>query len=234
MSVKKIQDVLDAFAAAGISACRCYPGQLQPEIDSPMAVVGVHKLTAKETVLSVQLFSSTEQGGGACEDAAVAAVQVLLELGAECTQEGCKYDRTADRFYVQLLALWKTVQPAGPETPNAVGCRVSIDGVELPYLTGFSAEQTAKMQQVKALSVGTVELRCEDPYWTLTVEELLPLELAPQAPEPFHFSLTVSRSGYTESYTQCCWKTVLREDTPQGVRQVRIGCTWAERSLGSE
>ncbi len=243
MSLEKIGAALSALRGAGISAQRRFSGELQPEIREPLAAVGLHKQTAVETVLTVEVFGPLALGGAACEDTAMRAAQVLTDLGAECTQEGCRFERSAGLFAVQVLANWKKEEavPELPEEPEvtpepepeieALGCSITIDGVAQPYITGFAAVQNARMQPVKAIEAGIVELRREDVCWVLTLEELLPLEVMPEEPKTFDFILRVRRSSGTEVYRYCYWEKVSRKDTPQGLRQVRIARSYAERQV---
>ncbi len=237
MGLVKIEEAVQALISAGIRARRGWPGNPYPSLTGPVAAVGLHRVTETETTLSCRVFCPAELGGTLCEDTAVKAAEALTELGAECVQEACSYERSASLFSVVVLASWKqkiaAVPDPDPEPEDTdLKCTVAIDGKNLPYLTGFSSRQVARMEPLRELMEGVTGIRPEEPYWLLTVEELLPDSQALEA-EVYSFTVTVKRGAGTETYTGCYWQEIRREHTPAGVKQQRIARTWNERGISN-
>ncbi len=229
MITEKIQAVLQALQDGGIPAQRSFPGRRQPQVDGPVAAVYLQAMDPDTVSLGVQVFCPPESGGSLCEDTAVQAMETLNTLGARCKLGACRYDRTAGLFSLEICAEW----PLTAGESGGSDCSVSINGSPLPYVTGFSCKESADLQQIQAIGEGTVEVRRENVHRILTVEELLPGDLAPAEPESFNFTLTVTRSGGTETYTLCYWESILRQETPQGIRQLRVARSWGERRFGN-
>ncbi len=236
MGLTKINQAISALTGAGLRADRGFPGEKKPALTAPAVTVGIHRCTGESVILAATVFVAPEQGGSLCEDTAQQVVGVLEGLGALCTQEACQYDRTWGLLSVKVLAAWEQASgnsgggSSGSGTA-ALGCTVTADGQTLSYVTGVKAEHKADLHPIGAVGVGTVVTRWEVTYWDITVEELLPLSQRPEEIGIQDFDLYIRRAGGTEKYTTCSWISVRREDTPQGVKQVRVARTWEEREI---
>ncbi len=240
MNIGKINEVLEALRSHSIPAERGFPGHWKPQVTVPAAAVSLQSLTQETLTLSVQIYCPPHMGGSMCEDTAADAAFALLPLEGQFKIGPCRYDRTAGLFCVDISLSWSLLPPEAPEeapedppedVPAVLDCSVSINGSPLPYLKGFSCKESADLQQIHAIGEGTVEARRENIHWILTVEELLPSDLPPVAPESFDFNLVLTRSGGRETYTFCNWESILRQETLQGIRQVRVARSWGERRL---
>ncbi len=223
MILGKISRAVEALQQAGIPAGRSYPPQIQPALTRPVATVGLHRATDTQTVLQITVFSSPEQGGQLCESAAVQASAALQALGAQCTVDACNYDRQQGLLSVQILAGWRQ----GPRR------EVKAAGVAICCVTEVTAAYEARLNPIEALEEGVVDMRWEVSAWDVTVEQLLPPETPPEEMGVGTFLLEISGPAGVERYPDCRWVKILRQDTPQGIRQVRVARSWAEREVGN-
>lgn len=106
--------VMDALKAGGIPAIRAYPGSKLTELTAACAAVGYHQVDAEKVEVLVTVLTPAALGGGACEDTALAAGEILLTLGASRVQGPCEYDERWDLFFVEVRAAFAT-ETAGQE-----------------------------------------------------------------------------------------------------------------------
>ncbi len=227
MIQEKIRIVREAFNRVHLPSQRGFPAGIQPELTAPMGVVQVHHMDKDTVTLSATVYSPTELGASVCEDAAVGICQNLEENDATIEQESCRYDSTAGLLSLRILATWQFIA----QEPTDIPCTVLVEEEPLPYLTGVFARQTVEYSPVEAIGEGTYSLRREKMAWEVTVEELLPRGCTPPEAELTAFALDIRREDGRERYPQCHWVSVQRQDTPQGVRQVRIAHTEAQREV---
>ena len=92
----------------------------------------------------------------------------------------------------------------------------------MEYTVSFTSERKTD-NEVTAIN---------DAQWEFTLEELLPPGTSePPAPtEPF--KLTVTRSNSTETFSECTWTSVRREDTIRGISQTRSGKAGSRSMIG--
>ncbi len=230
MGLTRITQAVQALNDAGLSAGRSFPAAGKAVLSAPAITVGIYRCAGESVTLAVSVFATPEMGGSLCEDRALEAVAVLEGLGASCTQEACSYDRTSGLLSVRILAAWEP-EDVDQSEEEAIACTVTVSGVALPYLTGVKAQHTVELYPVNAVGEGAAVLRREVKYWDVTVEEFLPLSKAPASISTGVFALKIVRSTGTERYASCRWIHVLREDTPQGIRQVRVGRSYEEREI---
>lgn len=216
-----LQQVLTALKNGGFAAELAYPGRKMPQIAGPVAAVHMARVdsAALTSTVSVTILSPGELGGAACEAEAMEAMELLLDCGAVCVQEGCVYDRVSQLYAVEIRAAFTGVSQLEEATFS-----VSIDGVRHGYAVGFQSEETRDY---------TVEYVTTDPMpmangtgkvqWSLRLEEQIPVGTAEPAEPGPGFSLVVTTGEKTETYTGCQWTSVSREYSSQGLRRLRKG-----------
>ncbi len=219
-----IESAVTALREAGIRVERGFLKGLQPTLTGPACVLRVHKCSREQTVLALDMYCPASMGAMACENAAAGAAEILRQQGGDCTLGECSYDSAVRLLTLRVLAAWNT--PAG-----GITCRVSVDGTVLSGLTGFSARKTAQNVQISSIGARGITVRQESSCWDLTVEELLPAGQEDSALDQMGFVLRVIRDGCTEVYTHCWWQSIRRQETPQGVKQIRVARSWGERSV---
>lgn len=106
--------VMEALIAGGIPAIRAYPGSKLTQQTSACAAVGYHQVDGETVEVLVTVLSPAALGGGACEDTALKAGDILLSLGASRVQGPCRYDDRCDLFVVEVRGAFAT-ETAGQE-----------------------------------------------------------------------------------------------------------------------
>ncbi len=232
----RLEQAMQAVENAGLRVQHGYPAGEMPGLTAPVAALWLHKVTGSGATVAVQVFCPTRLGGAACEDAALSAMEALEGIGGDCQLSACEYDRATGCWCVQVLAGWYTGASGGSgstvQTPESLSCTVKLNGTNLPYLVDFSAEKKRELAPQKVIMSGTEWVRMEESCWVLTVEELLPHGATAPAGDVYGFTLSLTRSGTTETYTDCNWEKIRRQEVPAGVKQVRVAKTWKERSVG--
>ncbi len=228
----RVEQALQALEDAGLRAGRGYPGGKMSALTGPVAALWLHKVTGDGATVAVEVFAPAVTGGAACEDEALKAMAALKAAGAVCELSACAYDKSARCYCVRILAGWYvTGSPGGDSSSSGhLSCAVAVNGEPLPYLTGFTAKRVQKLEPLMDLCAGVGQVRTEAGYWELQMEELLPQGAAMPQQELYDFTVTVSRADGTETYTGCRISSMQRQEMPNGVKQVRIARTWAERS----
>lgn len=219
-----LQQVLTALKNGGFAAELAYPGRKMPQITGPVAAVHMARVdsAALTSTVSVTILSPGELGGAACEAEAMGAMELLLDCGAVCVQEGCVYDRVSQLYAVEIRAAFAGISQT--EGIAGTGFFVSINGVSHDRAVAFQSEETRDY---------TVEYVTTEPLpmangtgmvqWSLRLEEQIPVGTAePAEPSP-GFSLVVTTNEKTEIYTGCQWTSINREYSSQGLRRLRKG-----------
>lgn len=225
--------VLGKLREAQFSADAAYPGQKFPEITHTVAAVHIARVDqAKQTVtVGVIVVSPASAGGTACEREALRAAEVLSSAGAECIQNGCRYDRRSQVYTVEISASF-------PGTAGADSCtigprfQVCIGQARLKFVTSFEAllrqDYQAEYAMGEELPVGFSRKR---ELWEITLRELVP-DGTPEGDEPeAPFTLTVFNDWGTESFQNCRWTSVRRERTREGLRKTRTGIAALRKEL---
>ena len=200
MERPELKTVIAGLQEQGYRTGRAFPGERMPHIQRPAVAVALQKEESGSQTLAVTVLYPESMGGGACEDDARVVAGFLRGMGYECVQEHCQYDGKSDRFFVRILAVWRDVQADAPYS-------VSIGEELMRYTTSFRAEQKRKDGE-------------EEP-WTLTLEELIPRDIAEPREESEPFVLTVARGSMLERYGDCRWTSHSRLDTQEGLEKVR-------------
>ena len=217
--VKWVAMVMDALRGGGVRARRGYPGEkyIRPEV--PVAAVKIYSVEGQTVVVAAEVFAVRAED---CENTADTAIDALEAAGFTCTAGSCQFQEKMGLFSLRILV--RRVEAA------KLPCTFYLNKVEMPYVTAFSASSTAEVYQYTS-EEGTTEILQGTKVWTLTVEELIPADVTPEEDSQESFSLAVQRDGGTEGYTACRWETVRREETAEGVRQVRIAKSWNDRMI---
>lgn len=218
-----VSNVIDKLSIGGIRSAEAYPGKQIPALAGPVAAVRLGKVdrSVRMTHVEVIVMSPVSMGGSACELAALEAVEILQTMGGTCVKEVCKFDEMANVFYINIdVEFFGTAQPdswsAGP------GYAIKIGAQAMNYVVSFQAQR----------AVDTTTTAIANAKWKFTMEELFPPGTSePSSPgEPF--TITVTRKAGEETFSNCSWTSVKREDTIRGVSQIRQGIAGGRSDLG--
>lgn len=234
MGISILELVLRRLREENFVADVAYPGQVFPQISEPVAAVHIEKVDrANLTVtLEVNIICPAALGGTTCELEALRATAVLGWEGAVCVQNGCSYDGIAQVYTVSVLATFTCLTDA-EDCAMGPGFAVYINGEQLPYAYGFTAEQ--KAEHVALYEMGANEPGdCAPGIWTwkLTLEELVPADAYETYQPPEDFTLRLKGTVKSETFYRCYWTSVKREYTKQGMRRIQTGFA-LEREVGS-
>lgn len=214
MGQLSLADVTGALKDSGLRVQRAYPGTKIPAISEPVAAVRRQgaDLQEKSETVAVTILSPGDLGAEVCEDAALAAGNVLAALGAICTVGECSFDGRTDLFSVNVTACLVEEEEV-QEEPEEPRVEVTLGTQVLQYVVDFTAWRTVD-DEVTALS---------DALWNFQLEEFFPTgtqeEKTPEEP----FSLKMTLGTLTESYIECVWIYQKRVAEGSGIRQIRTG-----------
>ena len=218
-----VSEVINKLTTGGIRAAEAYPGKRIPALTGAVAAVRLGKVdrSVRMTHLEVVVMSPAASGGSACESTALKAVEILQEMGGTCVKAVCKFDEMADVFYINIdVEFFGTALPdswsAGP------GYAVKIGAQAMNYVTSFLAQRETD-KEVTAIA---------NAKWRFTMEELLPPGTSEPSDPAEPFTITVTRSGGEETFSNCTWTSVKREQTIRGVSQIRQGIAGGRSDLG--
>ena len=209
-----VDQVVVGLQAIGIRADEAYPGGRIPALTGPVAAVRLGKVdrAVRTTAVEVVVMSPAGTGGGICETTALLAVEKLQTMEATCVKDVCRFDEMADVFYIEIEAVFfgtalSNGWSAGP------GYDIKIGAQPMPHVTSFSSGRKIEGNQT-AIAAAT---------WEFSLEELLPPGTGepPEVTEPFTVQITRSSGG--ETFKECTWFSISREETIRGVRQIRKG-----------
>ena len=215
MAMVIVNSVIEALVEAGLSAQKAYPGGAMPNITQAQMAVNLEKLdyTARSATVLVTVMVPVEQGGAACETAAVQAGTALESMGGVVLQEECRFNAYADAYYIRVLGTF--YGSAVMEGWSAASeFTVEIDDTVLKNAVSFRAEQA--VDDVTGTPLSTA-------VWTFRLEEKFGWGEGPLPAPTGSFSVTVLRSSGMEIYEDCVWTSVELEDTTTGLRQIRTG-----------
>lgn len=215
MTAMIVENIIDALNEAGIEAQTAYPGGTMPNITQPQAAVSLEKLeyTARSATVLVTVMVPVTSGGGACEDAALQVGSVLESLGGICVQEECRFNGYADAYYVRVLGTFYGAAVMENWVAES-DFTVKLGDVALENAVAFKAEQAVDEVTGTPLSTSV---------WTFRLEEKFGRGERPLASPTEPFTVTVTRNGSMEIYSECSWISVQLENTTTGLRQIRQG-----------
>lgn len=210
-------EVVDILTNAGIRCARGYPGERMPQLQKPAVAVNPEREEEKSITLAVHVLSPVKDGARVCEDFALRVTGLLRQHHGVCVQEACRHDGRGDRFSVRILAQFAEEPPDCPFS-------VHLGGQWLRYAVRFAGEQQVELEPVGAMGQAEAAgvLR-QDKGWRFTLEERYPPNAREIDPPAEPFLIQVRRGVLGELYDGCRWQSVLREDTPEGLRLVRVG-----------
>lgn len=218
-----VSNVIDALKAVNIRADEAYPGGRIPALTGAVAAVRLGKVdrSIRTTAVEVVVMSPASSGGSVCETTALRAVQALQDMGASSVKDVCRFDEMADVFYIEIEAVFfgtalENSWSAGP------GYSVTIGSQAMNHVVSFAAERKID-DEITAIS---------NAKWQFTMEELLPPG-ASEPPDPAEpFALMVTRGSGDEVFTGCTWISVKRENTLEGITQIRVGTASTRSVMG--
>lgn len=211
--------VMDVLNGHGVRARRGYPAEKYIRPESPVATVNIDSMENGNIVVAAEVFAVKAED---CENTADRAVAGLKAAGFTCTVGSCRFH--------EKMGLFSIVIRVERITKATLPCAVFINEKELAYVKGFSAGSEAEWYRHTS-EEGVTEILQETKVWILTLEELIPATAAPVLDSAESFTLEVRREGGVETYPSCRWESVRREETADGVRQVRTAKTWEDRRI---
>lgn len=215
MAMLIVDSVIAALNKKGLTAKTAYPGSAMPNIAQAQLAVNLEKLdyTARSATVLVTVMVAVEQGGGACETAAIQAGTVLEGLGGTVVQEECRFNAYADAYYIRVLGTFFG-SVVMEEWSAASEFTVEVGETVLANAVSFRAEQA--VDEVTGTPLSTA-------VWSFRLEEKFGWGEGPLPAPTDSFSVTVLRSSGMEIYEECSWTSVELEDTVTGLRQIRTG-----------
>lgn len=217
--------VLLTLRDGGFRADVAYPGQKHPVISESVAAVHILKTDGAQRTVTAEIFivCKASLGGTRCETDAVEAAQLLSDAGAECVLEGCEYDGINQTYSVRILATFRE-ETVVPE----LDFQVRAGTVLLPHAVRFCAEKVTDSEVHYSMGQSAPAAISQGQWiWKITLEELVPPGESEVVQNDAN-TLTITAETGTESYTGCCWTSIKREFTRDGMRQIRIGTALAK------
>lgn len=218
-----VGNVIDALRSADIRSDEAYPGGRIPALTGAVAAVRLGKVdrSVRTTAVQVVIMTPARSGGSLCETTALEAVEVLQDMGGTCVKDVCKFDEMADVFYIDITATFFGTALAEKWSPGP-GYSIKIGLQPMENVVSFAAERKTD-DEVIAIA---------DAKWSFTMEELLPPGSS-EPPDPTEpFTITVTRTSGTETFTGCSFTSVRREETIRGVTQIRKGIAGSRSVMG--
>ncbi len=219
--------VLEVLRNGGFQADVAYPAQRHPVVTEPVAAVHILEAdSAKRTVTAeVCVICGVSLGGARCETEALEAARLLSEAGAEYVLKGCEHDGVHQTYCVRIQAVFReeTVLPA-------LDFQVYAGEELLPHVVMILAEKVTE-NQINYTEGENAPASITQGKWSyaITLEELVPPGEVEVVPANGGATLTITGENGTEVYNGCCWGSVKRELTRNGLHQIRKG-----HALGKE
>ena len=227
--------VLAKLREAGFRTGYGFPGQARAMADRAVAAVHLEKVdnTASVVTVEVSIISPAVLGGTYCETEALRALAALQADGAKCIQSGCRFEGMAETYTVQILAEYPGTMEDDVFVPRPE-FRVYLNGNKLSFVESFEAEEIRDEQAQYVMGQTEPVGICHGVWvWNLRLEEMIPAGEPedPEAGDP----LTIRLAGnvLTEEYNGCCWTSVQRIMTREGLRKIRKGFA-LERKVESD
>ena len=225
MGISILEMVLQWLRDADFLADVAFPGQKYPVISQPVAAVHIDKVDrANQTVtVEISIICPAFLGGTRCEMEALRATEVLRWEGANCVQNGCRYDGLAQVYVVSILATFTCVTEA-ENCSFGPGFRVFIQDEPVPHVVSFQSRKNVGAEPMFEMGENDpIGIHEGSGHWEFTLEELIPagstVEGSPEEP----FQLQLASETVTETFTQCRWTSIRREYSRQGLRLIRSG-----------
>lgn len=225
MGYSILELVLRRLREAGFVADVAYPGQKFPRITDTVAAVHIEKVDRANLTVTVEIniICPAATGGTACEVEALRATEVLRWSGAVCVQNGCTYDGVAQVYVVSVLATFTGITEADDCTIWH-GFYCYLNSRFHRFAVSFCAERSDNAQveyvmgqaQPESISLGKT-------LWEIQLEELIPCGSPEVEEAEGEFELKIITDQQTEIYGGCCWTSVRRERSKQGLRRIRKG-----------
>lgn len=213
----------EILTAAGIRAGEEYPAGEWMEVAEPVAAVGLAELdcSAGTAEFSVRVLSPRRLGGWTCQSAGAKAAEALAKEGLLCRMGGMEYLSGNDCFCVMLTV---TAEISCREGSWRFGGQWTYAWNEelIPGVEEFTAEQDLDRRLIGAFCQGEpVGVTPGFGGWKLTLVQTVSGE-EPEGPaEPF--TLDVTGDATAVRYSGCCWNSITRQHTRQGLRIERRG-----------
>ena len=225
MGYSILELVLRRLREEGFSAGVAYPGQVFPQITDTVAAVHIEKVDRSNLTVTIEITMVTPAslGGNRCELDALRVTEILRWSGAECVQNGCRYDGVAQVYMVSILATYTGVT----EEDSCViwpGFYCYVNDRYHRYAVDFQTEQTNALQPVYAVGqVQPAQILPGKTCWEIRLEELIPVGAEEAAEPEGEFTVKIISDLITETFTGCRWTSVQRQRNRQGLRRIRKG-----------
>ena len=222
MGYELLQALAELVRGAGLPAGESHPGTGAPQVEAPMAAVGLLGLDipAGLAKFQVRVLSPRILGGWCCQVWAARVTQILCEGGLTCTAEEMEYLDGCDCFCVTVRA----DQPVVPMNGGwAARGRMQVFCGEKEQ-TGVESF-TAVRDQGRRVQGATGQ---REPIAITPGRDGWKIELiqrVDRTPEPVGepFTLKVREGDRESRYTGCCWNEERYEHTARGLRLIRRG-----------
>ncbi len=199
-----LENAVQALRDGGIPANRAMPVGKMPQITETVAAVSLNAMDMRNKTVTVLVTVLTpgSMGAAVCEEKALAAGQILTDLGGKCSVGKCRFDGRAGLFCVDVTGVFDSAPP-----------KVVVDGVELHHVLAFTSWR-ALDDEVTDWS---------NAKWNFRLEEYFPMGVDQEADPVNPFILMhISPSG-SEAYLDSTWTYQRRIWDASGVRQIRLG-----------
>lgn len=225
MGISILELVIGKLREAGFVADWAYPGQKFLPIRECVAAVHILKVERNKLSVTVEvnILCPAAVGGAGCELEALRATEVLRGLGAECVQQGCRYDGAAQVYAVAILAEFTAVTGAEDHTIGP-GFAVYLDDVRQKYAVAFTQEERRnRLPEYAAGCSAPAAVLGGESLWEIVLEEVIPAGEPEEAEPAEGFELKLVTQRKTQRFLQCRWDSIRREFTSQGLHRVRKG-----------
>lgn len=225
MGYSILELVLRRLREANFRADAAFPGQMFPKISDTVAAVHIEQVDRANMTVTVEVnvICPAAMGGTECEVQALRATEVLRWAGAVCVQKGCTYDGVAQVYVVQVLATFTGVTEAESCTIWP-GFYCYIDDLIQKFAVCFTAERVTGAQAEYVMGEkDPVGISLGSSLWSIQLEELIPSGSYEAEDPEGEFTLQIYGEQQTETYSGCCWTSVKREFSRQGLRRTRKG-----------
>lgn len=213
--------VLSTLRSGGFRADLAYPGRKYPDISEPVAAVHILRTDGANRTVTAEVFivCRSSLGGTRCETEAVRAAQLLGEKDADCILEGCKYDGITQTYSVRILAVFRE-EIVTPE----LDFQVFSGEIQRIHATRFCAVMQHEAQPRYAMGESApAGISPGSRIWKLTLEERIPPGEVDTGSGELPERLTIVSETGTEVYSGCCWTSIRREFTRDGLHIVHEG-----------
>lgn len=210
---------------AGIRAGEEYPAGEWVELRSAGAAVGLEELDCRAgtATFQVRVLSPRSLGGWSCQTAAAQAAAALEAAGFRCRTGTMAYLSGNDCFCVPVTAVME-VSFAGGTWILEPHWEFRWNETRLAGVEEFTAERNLDRRVIGAFCQGEpVGVTPGHGGWNLKLVQTIGRGSSePEEPaEPF--VLTATQESGTEVYSGCCWNSVTRHYTQEGLRIERRG-----------